>query len=149
MHSMQSGRNKSNQSKFQEMEEKMMRQKQKGKQSVKTIPPQHISEPQRDEEIDVDPTYSSDAQLDDEGQSHNIDNAIQHPVYKYETTSVAIPNNRYSSSTTEFVVPKGSRTYTTTAAPRTKVEIESEKVEVIEIKSDGSTGHLIPDNYAK
>ncbi|XP_037030053.1 mediator of RNA polymerase II transcription subunit 15 isoform X2 [Bradysia coprophila] len=133
--------------KFQEMEEKMMRQKQKGKQSVKTIPPQQIKESQRDDEIDVDPTYSSDAQLDDEGQSHNIDNAIQHPVYKYESTSVAIPNNRYSS-TTEFIVPKG-RTFATATTPRTKVEIESEKVEVIEIKSDGSTGHLIPDNYAK
>ncbi len=128
------------------MEEKLMRQKQKGKQSVKTIPPQHINESHRDEEIDVIPTYSNDAQLDDEGQSHNIDNAIQHP-YNYESTSVAIPNNRYSS-TTEFIVPKG-RAYTTTTTPRTKVEVESEKVEVIEIKSDGSTGHLIPDNYAK
>lgn len=126
------------------MEEKMNRQKQKGKQSVKTIPPQ-IANDHREQEID--PTYSSDAQLDEEGQSHNIDNAIQHPAYKYESTPVAIPNNRYSS-TTEFVVPKG-RAFTTTTTPRTKVEIESEKVEVIEIKSDGSTGHLIPDNYAK
>lgn len=124
-----------------------MRQKQKGKQTVKTIPSSNIDDLHRDEEIDVNPTYSSDAQLDDEGQSHNIDNAIQHPAYKYESTSVAIPNNRYSS-TTEFIVPKG-RAFTTTTTPRTKVEIESEKVEVIEIKSDGSTGHLIPDNYAK
>lgn len=124
----------------------MMRQKQKGKQSVKTITQQNINESHRDQEIDVDPTYSSDAQLDDEGQSHNIDNAIQHPAYKYESTSVAIPNNRYSS-TTEFIVPKG-RAFTTATTPRTKVEIESEKVEVIEIKSDGSTGHLIPDHYA-
>lgn len=132
------------------MEEKMMRQKQKGKQSVKTIPPQPINESQRDDEdeIDVNPTFSSDAQLDDEGQSHNIDNAIQHPAYKYESTTVAIPNNRYSSSTTDYIVPK-ARTFTTATTPRTKVEIESEKVEVIEIKSDGSTGHLIPDNYAK
>ena len=125
-----------------------MRQKQKGKQSVKTIQPPNIDELHReDEEIDVNPTYSSDAQLDDEGQSHNIDNAIQHPAYKYESTPVAIPINRYSS-TTEFIVPKG-RAFTTTTTPRTKVEVESEKVEVIEIKSDGSTGHLIPDNYAK
>lgn len=131
------------------MEEKMMRQKQKGKQSVKTIPQPNMNESHRDQEVDVQPTYSNDAQLDDEGQSHNIDNAIQYPAYKFESTSVAIPNNRYSS-TTEFIVPKG-RAFTTTASttPRTKVEVESEKVEVIEIKSDGSTGHLIPDNYAK
>lgn len=127
------------------MEEKMMRQKQKGKQSIKTIPQQIIKESHREQEIEVNPTYTSDVQLDDEGQSHNIDNAIQYPAYKIESTSVAIPNNRYSS-TTEYIIPKG-RSFTTT--PRTKVEIESEKVEVIEIKSDGSTGHLIPDSYAK
>lgn len=124
-----------------------MRQKQKGKQSIKTIPQQIIKESHREQEIEVNPTYSSDVQLDDEGQSHNIDNAIQYPAYKIESTSVAIPNNRYSS-TTEYIVPKG-RAFTSSTTPRTKVEIESERVEVIEIKSDGSTGHLIPDHYAK
>lgn len=143
------------------------------------------------------------SQIDDEGQSHNIDDAVQ---YIDETDTVDPPQPtkaseiqpqpphvvnhpvEYLSPTTEevlvvepnrIIVPDeeeedragshdhrdaDSRQFVSSSTvapsrpssgvanhrpnrPSNKVHVESERVEVIEIKSDGSSGHLTHSEY--
>lgn len=140
------------------------------------------------------------SQIDDEGQNHNIDDAVQYvdetdtvdpapprppaTISVHETdpqTPALIVNHpiEYLSPTTEevlvanqappqhrIIVPDEEEDVTSrheehrpadsgqngaaptgpTARPNA-VHVESERVEVIEIKSDGSSGHLIHSEY--
>lgn len=151
-------------------------------------------------------TAGNGAQIDEEGQSHNVDSAIQYvdegdtvrvprPSLPYHSRSLTaahliapeVHNNNHIEATsgdyeaindaaeltsTELVLASSSTGASTDSAepstlspPRTTMEpplrdmiaggggggstvvVESERVELIEIKSDGSTGHLTPDGY--
>lgn len=142
--------------KFQEMEEKMQREKNKNR--VKT---NEENEPQVETSMKMGsvPSISDDPNaplIDEDGQSHNIDNA--------EQTNSTIPlgeNRQYEFLTTISpsdidteitMLMNDDRIGQTTPPPtlpplpsqKSLFEIESEKVKVIEIKSDGSSGHLSP-----
>lgn len=109
-------------------------------------------------------------QLDDDGQSHNIDNAIQQPTTTFEqsnpqtieyTTHQAHQahqsHSSHQSNPDSFLITSkpnsirnDHRNYyqTTTYAslpPPPKIHVESERAEVVEISSDGTSGHLTPD----
>lgn len=103
-------------------------------------------------------------QLDDDGQSHNIDNAIQQPTTTFEqsnpqsieyTTHQSNPSHQSNSDSFLITAEPNSirndhRNYyqTTTYAslpPPPKIHLESERSEVVEISSDGTSGHLTPD----
>lgn len=148
--------------KYHEMEEKMRRQKEKGKsettesQSVESTS-QHSDDENDDDEDEISSTIVNAPQeptIDDEGQSHNIDNAVQ---YDNEPLELSRINEGRHSSLTTTTIPTSKYTTTTSKAVRqqrrhqspnsVKSKIEFEKIEVIEIKSDGSTGHLVPEHY--
>lgn len=100
-------------------------------------------------------------QIDEDGQSHNIDNAEQkistHPSnenveYEYLTTNS--PTDMDTEITTLMIDDQISQTTpSSTFSPlpteSSLYKIDSEKVNVIEIKSDGSSGHLSPLNNNK
>lgn len=103
-------------------------------------------------------------QLDDDGQSHNIDNAMQQPTTTFEqsnpqtieyTTHQSHPSHQ--SDPDSFLITSepnsirnDHRNYYQTAnyaslPPPPKIHVESERAEVVEISSDGTSGHLTPD----
>lgn len=106
-------------------------------------------------------------QLDDDGQSHNIDNAIQEPTTAFEqsnpqtieyTTHQSHPSHPlHQSNFDSFLItsePNSNRndhrnyyqsTTYTSLPPPPKIHVESERAEVVEISSDGTSGHLTPD----
>lgn len=204
--------------KFAEMEEKMRREKDKSKNSDSAGEHNEndIDAPATSTEYDhhqigadakaaalLAATGGDGTQIDEEGQSHNVDSAIQ---YVDERDTVRVPhapqpyhhsrpassarlivpqvNNHIAAATgdyeaindaaeltsTELVLASSSigggddsEEPATLSPPRTtmepplrdvhvgggggRVEVESERVELIEIKSDGSTGHLTPVGY--
>lgn len=163
--------------KFKEMEEQLHRQKEKGKEINKME--QHVDEekmPHSDEEEEVTSSEasvdSSEAQIDDEGQSHNIDSAVQyhddgdtppivrssqnnHVASDEEEETEVVHMNYSSSPAPAFASTERPPSVASSMTPgvakqhnrQVNVQVESEQVEVIEIKSDGSTGHLIPGHY--
>lgn len=149
---------------------------------------------------------STDAQIDDEGQSHNIDTAVQytdendtpplhHPHHAqharmpsaerllaahqlnenilattlsygggegdggaaadFSSTEVELASSSEADDASSEEPPRTLAPPRTTMEPplrevklnKQRVEVESERVELIEIKSDGSTGHLTPIGY--
>lgn len=87
--------------------------------------------------------------IDEDGQSHNIDNAEQtnytiptNENKQYEFLTSTAPTNIDTEITT--LMMDDSIDQTTPSSQRSLLEIVSEKVNVIEIKSDGSSGHLSP-----
>lgn len=151
------------------MEEKMRREKQKGKSNTDELEKNESTS----EQIDDDHNSSTDDEIipitalsspqeptiDDDGQSHNIDNAVQYENEPQYTANNENPNTseNYSLSST-LSIPTSK--YTTTTNSNAAVQhhrqrssngdsdkIEFEKIEVVEIKSDGTTGHLIPRQY--
>lgn len=127
--------------KFQEMEEKMKKQK-KGKGNNGDG-----EEEEEDEELEKDNNDDDDDEVGGgtEGEMENIENVEQMVVEdedeNVETESIA----KYAVSTDitpiqqQYSIPN----LLPTIQP-TRTTVESEKIEVIEIKSDGSSGHLIP-----
>lgn len=145
------------------MEEKMRRQKEKNKKTP-TIP----DDESLANDIKAPPSITSssdDTQIDDDGQTHNVDSAIQYTDEDDEQNNRIINQdinqniNYVASTTTLLPAPQTDDQHeATTVQPEQQqhhhhpqreinVQIESEKLEVIEIKSDGSTGHLNPLAY--
>lgn len=204
--------------KYAEMEEKMRQEKIKGKaastetsSSNELDSTETVSESNQTESPPEKPHFEADgSQIDDEGQNHNIDDAVQYvddtdtvdpprpsiptkPADTHPQTSQVVNHPvEYLSSTTEeviagepnrIIVPDDeedeeragshddhrevdnrqivnptTNSQSTKAAvvggqplnrpPRpNRVQVESERVEVIEIKSDGSSGHLTHSEY--
>lgn len=213
--------------KFAEMEEKMRREKDKSKNassdadSAAEHNENDIDAPASSTEYDhhqigadaqaaalLAATGGDGTQIDEEGQTHNVDSAIQYvderdtvrvphasPPYQHSRSATAARliapqvNNHIAATTgdyeaindaaeltsTELVLASSSigggddsdnsEVPATLSPPRTtmepplrdvhvggggggvRVEVESEQVELIEIKSDGSTGHLTPAGY--
>lgn len=128
------------------------------------------SEENRNETKDADEAPaavvdSSEAQIDDEGQSHNIDSAVQYAADdEDELSNRLLPQDinyvasstegeEHSKSSTDEASASSTQLASTTVKQQPKnrqikIQIESEKVDLIEIKSDGSTGHLIPREYS-
>lgn len=165
------------------MEEKMRRQKEKEKsETTDTDDIQSTSEhTDNDDDDDNDNKNSTDDEIlsstvlnlpqepiiDDDGQSHNIDNAVQYeneppPPHRNNENENQDYNENYGSSSTLTNVPTSKYISTTTNAANTldvqhrqrtsnsgRDKIEFEKIEVVEIKSDGTTGHLFPRQYHK
>lgn len=162
--------------KFQEMEEKMRRQKNKNR--VKSEGDDEVEE---ESETDETPTMvkgDGESLIDDDGQNHNIDNAIQqytsdaeshmhidsteyskddvtnHPedAIIYTANGENLTNDhRHVYQTTTYSPMLELRKPTTPQMPPLpppppppKIQVESERLEVIEISSDGSSGHLTP-----
>lgn len=139
--------------KYQEMEEKMRREKNKNRMksneenesksvvSAKLTPSATIT---------VDPNAPL---IDEDGQSHNIDNMEQinsttsigtDRQYEFLTTiSPTDIDTTVTTSITEAYIDPTSPPSTLNPLP-SLYEIESERVKVIEIKSDGTSGHLSP-----
>lgn len=72
---------------------------------------------------------------------------IHHQTVSSTTPSVVSPHNHFAAPPTRPPLPNRPPTSTRPpppAPPILKTIVESEKVEVIEIKSDGSSGHLFP-----
>lgn len=139
------------------MEEKMQREKNKNR--VKT-----------DEENELQPALSvkmtaapnaddpNAPLIDEDGQSHNIDFAEQtisthspdeNGEYEYLTSN---PQSDIDTKITTLMIEKQiDQTTPPTFSPlpteSSLFKTDSEKVNVIEIKSDGSSGHLSPLNY--
>lgn len=91
--------------------------------------------------------------IDEDGQSHNIDNAEQlapnaNSERERETYYETVTKSTDDSFPTIIIASEASdeeRALPMDALPPPpRVEVESEQLEVIEIKSDGSTGHLTP-----
>lgn len=146
------------------MEEKMRRQKEKNKKTPSIPDDESLAN-----EIKAPPsplpsitTSSDETQIDDDGQTHNVDSAIQYTDEDDEQNNRIINQdiNYVASTTTALPVPQTDDEHdgtTEQTAPQRhhqpaqreiNVQIESEKLEVIEIKSDGSTGHLNPLAYS-
>lgn len=87
------------------------------------------------------------AEPGDELPSNDNDNTPDEEEEDVEKEEDEISINNYTQSTTD----DSSRQTTSTLQPNhptlshTRTTVESEKVEVIEIKPDGSSGHLIPE----
>ncbi|XP_063703622.1 uncharacterized protein LOC134833283 [Culicoides brevitarsis] len=143
--------------KFEEMEEKLRRQKQKG------LHKQHENE---DDENSVDENSSKDSDEDDSTEKPSItvteaeaeeilgtkstppatasliaamasSTTTQMPPYRY------ITRQKVPSSVVILQPAASTSTSTTTSSPHPKTIVESERLHVIEIKTDGSTGHLV------
>lgn len=152
------------------MEEKMRRQKEKGKsettesQSVEPTNQHKDDEADENDEDEISSTIVNAPQeptIDDEGQSHNIDNAVQYDNEPSElsrtnedrdsddnyssSTATSIPTTKYTTTTNANKAGHQHRRHPTPSNVKSKIEFE--KIEVIEIKSDGSTGHLVPGHY--
>lgn len=149
------------------MEEKMNREKNKNRMKDD----EHESEESAHTETPTMQIQGDDALLiDDEGQRHNIDNAVQQPLTAsaYGTERSAEVNAHYDSTTSDpdqalptIIITTendlneqhGMLNASTTPVPPSgdipppKVEVESEKLEVIEITSDGSSGHIVPGRH--
>lgn len=106
---------------------------------------------------------------DDDGQSHSIDTAEQLPsspeeedadnyLQEYDNREGYASNHKHDHEPMQAVIvqPESSEededhelqehiSSSTSTLPN--VEVESEKLEVIEIRSDGSTGHLTPGRH--
>lgn len=138
------------------MEENMKREKNKNR-----VKSDEENQPQLAIPVKMAPASSSSHDpnaplIDEDGQSHNIDNAEQtistHPLnenvdYEYLTTNS--PSDIDTDITTMMIDEQINQT-TPLPTPLSKqsplFNIDSEKVNVIEIKSDGSSGHLSPLN---
>lgn len=102
--------------------------------------------------------------IDDDGQSHNIDNAVQYendPPSQYNgnndhlstsenyssSSTLSIPTTKYTTTTTNSNVVGVQQHHRQLSSISGPSNIEFEKIEVVEIKSDGTTGHLTPRQY--
>lgn len=139
------------------MEEKLQREKNRNR--VKTDE-ENQSQPALSVKMTAAPT-SDDPNaplIDEDGQSHNIDNAEQtistspsdeNGEYEYLTTN---PPSDIDTEITTLMIEKQidqttpSSTFSPLPTESSLFKIDSEKVNVIEIKSDGSSGHLSPLN---
>lgn len=188
--------------KYAEMEEKMRREKAKNKHTDDDDDGAHnendIDAPASSTEFGVDAAQAAGLQattvdgtlIDEEGQSHNVDSAIQYVdetdtfrqaqqvrpqfghlrmppaarlvadevsyVHRTSTAinpadgeqSTGLPDEAGSSSSSEEPLRTTMEPPLREVKPSAgTVEVESERVELIEIKSDGSTGHLTPAGY--
>lgn len=146
--------------KFEEMEEKMRREKSQNR--VKSDEKDNSSEDKNetDNVVSEPPRDPNEPIIDEDGQSHNIDNAVPYKSSyddSEQTTILPSHETNYDTVTTTSSFPiiidsaendesNEQKTYYSLSSlpPPPRVEVESEKVEVIEIKSDGSSGHLTP-----
>lgn len=144
--------------KFQEMEEKMQREKNKNR--VKSSQGNEAQSDKSEKAAAIPtPSTSDDPNaplIDEDGQSHNIDNAEQTnftipmgETRQFElltTTSPTDIDTEISPLMTDDPIDQTtpSSTLPPLASQSSLFEIDSEKVKVIEIKSDGSSGHLSP-----
>lgn len=141
------------------MEEKMRRQKEKNKKTPSIPDDESLA---NDIKVPTSITSSDDTQIDDDGQTHNVDSAIQYTDEDDEQNNRIINQDiNYEASTTTLLpasqtddqheattVQPAQQLHHQPAQREINVQIESEKLEVIEIKSDGSTGHLNPLAYS-
>lgn len=141
------------------MEEKMRRQKEKNKKTPSIPDDESLA---NDIKAPSSITSSDETQIDDDGQTHNVDSAIQYTDEDDEQNNRIINQDiNYVASTTTLLpaLQNNDDHEATTVQPEQQlhhqpsqreinVQIESEKLEVIEIKSDGSTGHLNPLAYS-
>lgn len=135
------------------MEEKMRREKNKNrvKSSEETetqAPPLPTSPAQATTD---DPNMPL---IDEDGQSHNVDSAQQGNFTDtpdaYKNYVVPVPdsaisiNTEYAEDTTSMIDDPGDQTTQSASEPSDTFRIEIKNIKGIEIKSDGSSGHLSP-----
>ncbi|XP_055313241.1 uncharacterized protein LOC129574799 isoform X2 [Sitodiplosis mosellana] len=115
--------------KFQEMEEKMQRERNKNR--VK-------NNEDDDDSTDITPTEDTTLTSDtDTLQTETV--STEDPLIITADTEPTTPDQRNYYQTTTFIPP-----ILPPLPPPPKFHVESERAEVIEIRSDGSSGHLIP-----
>lgn len=141
------------------MEEKMKREKNKNR--IKSDDESNDTNDKTDSpnvELTTEPIDPNAPLIDEDGQSHNIDNAVQlasSAQSEYETISPdtktyyeTVTKSTDDAFPTIIIAAEASDEQRTLSMdslpPPPRVEVESEKLEVIEIKSDGTTGHLTP-----
>ncbi|GAB0088195.1 hypothetical protein DMENIID0001_025830 [Sergentomyia squamirostris] len=117
--------------KFQEMEEKMRKQKQKGKHTSETDA-DSITGGEDSMDSDTDTGTVVDAS---ENETEDEEVEVNHQQQPIQYTSTIMATKPTPATVTIIPAPHKMRTI-----------VESEQAEVVEIKSDGSTGHLHPSH---